>query len=159
MSVYDLSLVNLDGTPMPSDRLKGGVTLFVNVASRCGLTPQYAALQTLHETWAHRGFAVVGVPCNQFGAQEPGTPAQIADFCGMNYGVTFPLLDKQDVNGAGRSPLYRALIDGDAGGSADIGWNFEKFLVGRRGTVLARFSPTTAPEDPGLATTLEAALT
>ncbi|AGZ40217.1 glutathione peroxidase [Actinoplanes friuliensis DSM 7358] len=125
------------------DRYRGHVVLVVNVASRCGLTPQYAGLETLHEKYADRGFTVLGVPCNQFGGQEPGTAADIEDFCQVNYGVTFPLTEKVDVNGAGRHPLYTALV----GDGPDIQWNFEKFLVGPDGAVAGRYGPQTEPED------------
>lgn len=145
-----LTLARLDGSPMSVDQLRGKTVLFVNVASKCGLTPQYEALQKLYQAHAEQGLVVVGVPCNQFGAQEPGKPEEIATFCKMNYGVTFPLLEKQEVNGPGRSPLYRWLIGSEAGGGADISWNFEKFVVGRDGAVLGRFSPRTAPNDPAL---------
>jgi glutathione peroxidase-family protein len=139
----DLALRALDGTPLPAAALDGKALLFVNVASRCGLTPQYTGLVALHGELGGDGFAVVGVPCNQFGAQEPGTPDEIQTFCATRYGVDFPLLDKQDVNGPSRSPLYRHLVgDGPA-----IEWNFAKFLVGPDGTVLQRFSPQTTPED------------
>ena len=145
----ELDLTALDGSPLSID-LVGQVVLFVNVASRCGLTPQYTGLQALHEEASAQGLVVVGVPCNQFGAQEPGTPEEIATFCSTTYGADFPLLEKQDVNGPGRSPLYQRLVSSAAGGGADIEWNFGKFLVGRDGTVIARFAPTVAPEDAGL---------
>ena len=151
-------LLGLDGKPLDGGALDGRVLLFVNVASRCGLAPQYAGLQRLHEQFGPRGFSVVGAPCNQFLGQEPGTPEQIAEFCTMNFGVTFPLLAKQDVNGAGRSPLYQWLIGSEAGGGAPVQWNFEKFLVGRDGRVLARFSPETKPDDPRIVAAVEAAL-
>lgn len=139
----DLALRDLDGEPVADAALAGKALLFVNVASRCGLTPQYTGLVALHGELGGDGFAVVGVPCNQFGAQEPGTAEEIRTFCATKYGVEFPLLEKQDVNGAGRSALYTHLIgDGPA-----IEWNFAKFLVARDGTVLKRFSPQTTPED------------
>lgn len=139
----DLALRDLDGEPLVADALTGKALLFVNVASRCGLTPQYTGLVALHGELGGDGFAVVGVPCNQFGAQEPGTPGEIRTFCATKYGVDFPLLEKQDVNGPGRSALYQHLVgDGPA-----IEWNFAKFLVGADGTVLKRFSPQTPPED------------
>lgn len=150
----DLRLTRLDGGAFDHDTLEGSVVLFVNVASKCGLTPQYALLQSLFASRRERGLVVVGVPCNQFGAQEPGTAAQIAEFCSINYGVTFPLLAKQDVNGPGRSPLYAWLVgDGD-----DIVWNFEKFVVGRDGAVVRRFAPDVSPDAPELLVTLDAAL-
>jgi glutathione peroxidase len=157
-SLAGVSLAKLDGTALPVADLEGKVVLFVNVASRCGLTPQYTALTKLHATYADRGFLVVGVPCNQFLGQEPGSPEEIAQFCSTTYGVDFPLLAKQDVNGAGRSPLYQWLVGSEAGGGADIGWNFEKFLVGRDGTVKARFAPTVKPDAREVIAAIESAL-
>ena len=148
----------LDGTDMPHADLTGKVVLFVNVASRCGLTPQYEGLVKLYEKYKDKGFLVVGAPCNQFLGQEPGSEAEIASFCSATYGVDFPLLAKQDVNGAGRSPLYQFLVGSEAGGGADIAWNFEKFLVGRDGKVAKRVSPRTVPEDPEVIAAIEAAL-
>jgi glutathione peroxidase len=142
----DLPLTALDGAACPGATFAGKVVLVVNVASRCGLTPQYAGLERLAREWAERGVVVLGVPCNQFAGQEPGTAGEIAHFCSTTWGVTFPMLEKQEVNGPGRSELYRRLV----GDGPDIGWNFAKFLVGRTGEVVARFSPTTAPEDPAL---------
>jgi glutathione peroxidase len=153
-----LSLTRLDGSPLAADALAGRVVLFVNVASRCGLTPQYAQLVALRQQFAPRGFEIVGVPCNQFLGQEPGSAQEIQQFCSLTYGVDFPLLEKQDVNGAGRSPLYQWLIGSAAGGGSDIGWNFEKFLVGRDGAVAARFSPRTAPDAADVVAAIEAAL-
>jgi glutathione peroxidase len=157
-SLANVSLERLDGTPMPLAELEGNVVLFVNVASRCGLTPQYGELVKLYARYKDRGFLVVGVPCNQFLGQEPGSPADIASFCSTTYGVDFPLLAKQDVNGAGRSPLYQWLVGSDAGGGSDIAWNFEKFLVGRDGVVRARFAPTVKPEAPEVSAAIDAAL-
>jgi glutathione peroxidase len=151
-------LVSLDGGELDDAEIDGKVVLFVNVASRCGLTPQYAGLVRLHQVYRDRGFVVVGVPCNQFLGQEPGSAEEIAEFCSATYGVDFPLLEKQDVNGRHRSALYQWLVGSDAGGGKDIGWNFEKFLVGRDGTVLRRFSPRTLPEDPSVVAAIEAAL-
>lgn len=153
-----VAFTRLDGSPLPEGELAGKVVLFVNVASRCGLTPQYEGLVALHAKYGDRGFLVVGAPCNQFLGQEPGTEAEIASFCSATYGVDFPLLAKQDVNGASRSPLYQFLVGSGAGGGADISWNFEKFLVGRDGAVLARFSPKTAPTTPEITAAIEAAL-
>jgi glutathione peroxidase-family protein len=149
-----MDLVALDGSPLPKDTLTGKVVLFVNVASRCGFTPQYKGLQALYEARKDEGLVVVGVPCNQFGAQEPGSAEQIATFCERNYGVTFPLLHKQDVNGPKRSPLYTSLV----GEGADIKWNFEKFLVGRDGAVLGRFDSGKEPEGPEIKAALDSAL-
>jgi glutathione peroxidase len=154
----ELTLRKLDGTPFEAEAVAGKVVLFVNVASRCGLTPQYEQLVQVHHRFRDRGFLVVGAPCNQFLGQEPGSADDIAAFCSATYGVDFPLLDKQDVNGAGRSPLYQWLIGSAAGGGADIAWNFEKFLVGRDGSVLKRFSPKVVPDAPEVIAAIEAAL-
>ncbi len=157
-SVGDVSLRRLDGSPMPIDELSGKVVLFVNVASRCGLTPQYEQLVQLHQRYGDRGLLVVGAPCNQFLGQEPGDASEIATFCSTKYGVDFPLLEKQDVNGAARSPLYQWLIASGPGGGGDITWNFEKFLVGRDGEVKARFSPKVKPDAAEVIAAIEAAL-
>ena len=135
----------------------GNVTLLVNVASKCGLTPQYEQLQQLQDTYADRGFSVVGFPCNQFLGQEPGTADEIQEFCSANYGVTFPLSEKIEVNGPGRHPLYVELVKtADAEGtSGDIRWNFEKFLVNRQGSVVARFGPRMTPDDPEIISAIE----
>ncbi len=132
----------------------------VNVASKCGLTPQYTALEELHKRLSDRGFAVLGFPCNQFGQQEPGTSQEIAEFCSATYGVTFPMFEKIEVNGPGRHPIYSILTefpdaDGEAG---DIQWNFEKFLVSPSGSVVARFRPRTTPDDPAVMAAIEAQL-
>lgn len=155
---HDLKLRALDGQELPLAPYKGKVVLVVNVASRCGLTPQYAGLEKLHQQFQDRGFSVLGVPCNQFAAQEPGSEDEIRKFCTLNYGVTFPLGSKMDVNGASRHPLYRLLAGEGAEFPGDITWNFEKFLVGKDGRVLARFSPRTTPEDPALVAAIEKAL-
>lgn len=152
------NLVALDGSAMPADALEGKVVLFVNVASRCGYTGQYAGLQSLYEAHKDKGLVIVGVPCNQFGGQEPGSAKEIASFCSMNYGVTFPLLEKQDVNGSKRSPLYSWLVGSEAGGDKDVRWNFEKFLVGRDGQVIQRFPSGTAPDDATLIAAVQGAL-
>ena len=132
----------------------------VNVASKCGLTPQYTGLEKIHEEYAARGFSVVGVPCNQFLGQEPGTAEEIVEFCSTSYGVTFPLTEKIEVNGDGQHPLYAELTaTADAEGhTGDIRWNFEKFLIGRDGEVLGRFAPQVEPEDPAITSAIEAAL-
>jgi glutathione peroxidase len=150
MSVYNTKIAGLLGKEDLLGSLKGSVTLVVNVASKCGLTPQYTALEALHEQYSSQGFSVLGVPCNQFGAQEPGSAAEIETFCSTNYGVTFPMSEKIEVNGAGRHDLYKTLTDmADAEGhSGDIRWNFEKFLVDRNGKVVHRFNPTVAPDAP-----------
>jgi glutathione peroxidase len=154
----DLSVTRLDGSAWKLDAdLSGKVVLFVNVASQCGYTPQYEGLQALWAANKDKGLVIVGVPCNQFGGQEPGEPAEIASFCKLNYGVDFPLLDKQDVNGAGRSPLYQRLIAGSSA-SQDVAWNFEKFLVGRDGKLISRFGSKVKPDAPELAAAIATAL-
>jgi glutathione peroxidase len=145
---FDVSAI--DGSKDLLGRLRGKVTLAVNVASQCGLTPQYSGLEDLQRDLAGEDFTVVGFPCNQFGAQEPGTEQEIQTFCSTNYGVTFPLSRKLEVNGAKRDPLYAWLTSPDNGFPGDIQWNFEKFLIGRDGRVLRRYPPTTKPEDKGL---------
>ncbi len=157
-SLEAIPFTRLDGTPLPAEELQGKVVLFVNVASRCGLTPQYGQLVALYHRYRERGFLIVGAPCNQFLGQEPGSSDEIASFCSTTYGVDFPLIEKQDVNGAQRSPLYQFLIGSDAGQGSDITWNFEKFLVGRDGKVLARFSPRTLPDATEVTQAIEAAL-
>src|ERR1700716_2282604 len=139
MSVYDFSVSALDGTPLDLTQFRGKATLVVNVASRCGLTPQYAGLERLHERFKERGFSVLGVPCNQFGGQEPGSSEEISTFCSATYGVTFPLTEKVDVNGRQRHPIYGELTASpDAEGAAgDVRWNFEKFLISPDGEVVA----------------------
>jgi glutathione peroxidase len=160
LSLYDIPLTTLDGQPGSLGDLAGKTLLVVNVASKCGLTPQYNGLERLHERFAERGFAVVGFPCNQFGGQEPGTAEEIAEFCSATYGVTFPMFDKVDVNGAGRHPVYTELTElPDAGGDAgDIQWNFEKFLIGPDGKAIARFRPRTDPESDEVVSAIEASL-
>jgi glutathione peroxidase len=155
---HDLTLQALDGHPLPLAPFKGKLVLVVNVASHCGLTSQYAGLQQLQQEYAEQGFGVLGIPCNQFAEQEPGDEAAIAQFCRTNYAVTFPLSSKLQVNGSGRHPLYRLLAGEGAEFPGDISWNFEKFLVGQDGRVLARFSPRTAPDDPALIQAIESAL-
>jgi glutathione peroxidase len=159
-NVHDFTLNTLDGGARSLGDFKGQALLLVNVASECGLTPQYAGLQALHAELEGQGFSVLGFPCNQFGAQEPGTAAQIQTFCTKNYGVTFPLFAKLEVNGPGRAPLYAHLTQQatQPDGPGDIGWNFAKFLVGRDGRVLARFSPRTPPDHPALRAAIQAAL-
>ena len=160
MSVYDIDIKGLDGGPGLLDGLKGKAALFVNVASKCGLTPQYTALEALHEKLGDRGFSVVGFPCNQFGGQEPGTPEEIAEFCSTNYNVTFPLSEKIDVNGTPQHPVYKAITgtaDG-SGHSGDIRWNFEKFVVSADGSQITRFHPKATPDDPKVIAAIENAL-
>ncbi len=160
MTLYDIPLQTLDGADTSLAEHRGKALLLVNVASKCGLTPQYAGLEKLHEEYAARGFAVLGFPCNQFAGQEPGSAEEIATFCSSSYGVTFPLFAKLEVNGAGRHPLYAELTEKtDAAGAAgDVAWNFEKFLVSPDGEVLGRFRPKVTPEDPALVGAVEAAL-
>ena len=157
MSVFTTPISGLVGGDNVLAALAGKVVLVVNVASKCGLTPQYTQLEKLHEDLAAKGFSVVGVPCNQFGGQEPGSASDIATFCSTNYGVTFPMTEKVDVNGPGRHALYDQLVktaDGE-GHSGDIRWNFEKFLVARDGRVVARFSPMTAPDAPEIVAAID----
>ena len=160
MSLYDIPLTTLAGAPTSLGDYKGKTVLVVNVASKCGLTPQYEGLENLQKQYGARGFTVLGAPCNQFGGQEPGTADEISAFCSTTYGVTFPMLDKLEVNGDGRHPLYAELTltpdaDGEAG---DIQWNFEKFLIGADGTVAARFRPRTEPESDEVVAAIEAQL-
>ena len=160
MTVYDIPVNTLFGEPASLGDLSGKTLLVVNVASKCGLTPQYEGLERLHERYRDRGFSVVGFPCNQFGGQEPGSADQIQEFCSVNYGVSFPLFEKIDVNGPDRHPIYAELTEvPDAAGEAgDIQWNFEKFLISPDGKVAGRFRPQTEPEDPQLVAAIEASL-
>ena len=160
MTVHDIDVKTLSGQDASLGDLAGSTLLVVNVASECGLTPQYEGLQRLHEQFAGRGFAVVGFPCNQFGEQEPGTPEEIAEFCSVNYGVSFPMFEKIEVNGPGRHPIYAELtaVPDASGEAGDIQWNFEKFLVGPDGTIIARFRPLIDPEDPAIVSAIEANL-
>lgn len=161
MSILDLPIARLDGTPGTlGDITAGRVALLVNVASKCGLTGQYTQLEELQQKYAREGFTVVGLPCNQFGGQEPGTAEEIAEFCAATYGVSFPMTEKIEVNGEGRHPIYAALVhatdeNGDAG---DVRWNFEKFLIAKDGTVMARLSPGVTPDDPLLVGMVDAAV-
>ena len=155
---HDLTLTGLDGQELPLAPFAGQVVLVVNVASKCGLTPQYAGLENLYQHYRAQGFHVLGLPCNQFAGQEPGTEADIRQFCSLTYGVSFPLSSKLEVNGPGRHPLYRLLAGEGAEFPGDITWNFEKFLVGQDGRVLARFSPRTAPDDATVVQAIEKAL-
>lgn len=159
MSIYDHTIKRLDGSPLDLHDYEDQALLIVNVASKCGLTPQYEGLEKLHEQYAEKGFSVLGVPCNQFGEQEPGSSEEIATFCSTTYGVTFPLAEKVEVNGDGQHPLYAdltAVADAE-GRDGDIQWNFEKFLVAPGGQV-TRFGPMVTPEDDGLVTAVESAL-
>ncbi|HEY7948341.1 MAG TPA: glutathione peroxidase [Acidimicrobiales bacterium] len=158
--MYDIPVNTLQGKPSSLGDLKGKAVLVVNVASKCGLTPQYTGLQKLQDTYAGRGFSVVGFPCNQFLEQEPGTADEIAQFCTVNYGVTFPLFEKIEVNGPGRHPIYDSLtaVPDAEGAAGDIQWNFEKFLLSPEGEIVGRFRPGVEPEDPNLLAAVEAAL-
>jgi glutathione peroxidase len=160
MSLYDIPISSLDGQPLDLSEFAGKTTLVVNVASKCGLTPQYTGLEELHERYRDRGFSVLGVPCNQFAGQEPGSAEEIATFCSTSYGVTFPLTEKVDVNGSHRHPLYQQLTaqPDEQGEAGDVKWNFEKFLVGPEGNVVARFRPPVTPDSPDLVAAVEAAL-
>jgi glutathione peroxidase len=157
VSLYDIPVHTLNGDPSSLGSLAGKTLLVVNVASKCGLTPQYEGLERLHERFAGQGFAVVGFPCNQFGGQEPGTADEIAEFCAATYGVSFPMFEKIEVNGPQRHPVYQELtaVPDAAGEAGDIQWNFEKFLVRPDGTVAARFRPRTEPDDPAVVTAIE----
>jgi glutathione peroxidase len=156
----DVPLRTLEGEPTSLAAFDGEALLIVNVASRCGLTPQYAKLEELQETYGPRGFSVVGFPCNQFGAQEPGSPAEIRSFCESSYGVSFPLMEKIEVNGSGRHPLYQRLtaVPDAKGEAGDVQWNFEKFVVSADGARITRFRPRTSPDDPALIAAIESAL-
>jgi glutathione peroxidase len=157
VSVHDIDLQTLAGQPASLGDFAGSSVLVVNVASKCGLTPQYAGLQRLYDRFADQGFTIAGFPCNQFGAQEPGTADEITEFCSVNYGVSFPMFAKIDVNGPDRHPLYAELTEvADAEGNAgDIQWNFEKFLIDGEGNVVARFRPMTDPESEEIVTAIE----
>jgi glutathione peroxidase len=155
---FDHRVTAIDGAPDLLGPLRDQVVLAVNVASRCGYTPQYAGLEQLQQDLASERFTVVGFPCNQFGAQEPGTEQQIRQFCTTRFGVSFPLSAKLDVNGAGRHPLYAWLTSAENGFGGDIEWNFEKFLIGRDGRVLSRYPSGTTPEDKGLLADIAEAL-
>ena len=158
--LYDIPIHTLQGKESSLAPYKGKALLLVNVASKCGLTPQYTGLQKLQDTYGDKGFSVLGFPCNQFLEQEPGSADEIAEFCSVNYGVTFPLFEKIEVNGPGRPPLYDELTaEADAEGVAgDIQWNFEKFLVSPAGEIVARFRPGVEPEDKALIGAVEGAL-
>jgi glutathione peroxidase len=159
-SIYEIELPRLDGKPAKLSEYAGKVVLAVNVASRCGFTPQYAGLQALNDRYSDRGFTVLGFPSNQFFNQEPGSAEQIQEFCSLNYGVTFPLFAKLDVKGSHQHPLYAILTEtpDDAGKGGNVGWNFEKFLIGRDGRVVRRFRSKVVPEDPKLVEAIESLL-
>lgn len=158
--IYDIPVHTLQGDPSSLGSYKGKALLLVNVASRCGLTPQYTGLQKLQDQYGDKGFSVLGFPCNQFLEQEPGTADEIAEFCSVNYGVTFPLFEKIEVNGPGRHPIYDELtaVPDAEGAAGDIQWNFEKFLVSPEGKIVGRFRPGVEPEDAVLVAAVEATL-
>jgi glutathione peroxidase len=160
MSLYEYPIHTLAGADSSLGDFAGKTVLVVNVASKCGLTPQYEGLEKLQERYAARGFSVVGFPCNQFGGQEPGSPEEIQEFCSTTYGVSFPMFEKIDVNGEDQHPIYGELTKtADAEGhSGDIRWNFEKFLLSPTGDVIARYAPLVTPEDATLVADIEAAL-
>ena len=160
MALYDIPIHTLQGANANLGDYAGKTLLLVNVASKCGLTPQYEGLERLQKTYADRGFSVIGFPCNQFMGQEPGTAEEIEQFCSTTYGVTFPLMEKIEVNGEGRHPIYAELTEkADAEGKAgDITWNFEKFLVSPKGDIVARSRPQVEPEDAAIVTDIEAQL-
>jgi glutathione peroxidase len=160
MSIYDPSVHTLTGDETSVGQFRDKAVLVVNVASKCGLTPQYEGLERLQETYGDRGFTVLGFPCNQFAGQEPGSSEEIATFCSTTYGVTFPLMEKVEVNGEGRHPIYEELtaVPDDDGEAGDVQWNFEKFLVAPGGTVVRRFRPMVDPEAPEVVDAIEAVL-
>src|ERR1700723_1645213 len=159
-SVYDFTLNSIDGQPAPLSAYKGKVVMLVNVASRCGFTLQYTALEAIYEKYKDRGFVIVGIPANNFGSQEPGTNAEIKTFCSSKYNVTFPMMSKVSVKGDDTTPLYQYLTDKSANPSTggDIQWNFTKFLVGRDGQIVARFEPKVTPDSPEVTAAIEKAL-
>ena len=157
-SIYDIPLKDIDGKDATLKPYAGKVVLIVNVASKCGFTPQYTALETIYQKYQSQGLVVCGFPCNQFGGQEPGTDAEIKEFCTSKYSVTFPMFDKLEVNGANRHPLYVALAGKDSPFPGDIGWNFTKFLIGRDGKILNRFSSPVKPDSTEVRAAIEVAL-
>jgi len=159
-SIHRIELPRLNGKPAKLSEYKGKVVLVVNTASKCGYTPQYAGLQRLYDKYSARGFTVLGFPCNQFFRQEPGSADEIEQFCSINYGVSFPMFAKLDVKGAEQHPLYSILSEfpDDAGKAGNVGWNFEKFLVGKDGRVVRRFRPRIEPEDKRIVEAIETLL-
>ena len=157
-SIPDTLVKDIDGKDVSLKSYRGKVLLIVNVASHCGFTPQYKALQATYEKYKDKGFAVLGFPCNQFGAQEPGSNEEIKQFCSSKYSVTFPMFDKIEVNGPNRHPLYTALAGKESPFAGDIKWNFSKFLIGRDGTILKRFESKVTPDSPEVTQAIEAAL-
>jgi glutathione peroxidase len=159
-TIYDFTLNNIDGQPAPLSAYKGKVVMLVNVASRCGFTPQYTALESVYEKYKDRGFVIVGIPANNFGAQEPGTNEEIKTFCSTKYNVKFPMMSKVSVKGDDKTPLYQYLTDKSANPTTggDIQWNFTKFLIGADGQIVARFEPKTTPDSPEVTSAIETAL-
>src|SRR5271156_7229387 len=157
-SVYSFTLKSIDGPPVSLGSYRGKVLLLVNVASKCGNTPQYAGLESLYKKYQDKGFVIIGVPSNDFAGQEPGTPEEIKAFCTQNYGVTFPLMAKVHVKGKDKCPLYAALTGSDAPFPGEVKWNFGKFLIDRKGQVIKRFEPQVKPETPDVVQAIEAAL-
>ncbi len=157
-SIYEVTVTDIDGGVMPFSSFQGDPLLIVNVASQCGLTPQYTGLQGLYDKYASRGFKVIGLPCNQFGGQEPGTELEVKQFCETRFNVTFPMTAKIDVNGANRHQLYTILCGEAARFPGDISWNFEKFLVSKTGEILQRFEPKVEPESKEVIDQIEAAI-
>jgi glutathione peroxidase len=160
-TMWDAPIKTLQGKPTTLAAYKGKALMLVNVASKCGNTPQYATLEALQKKYEPQGFTVIGFPCNQFGGQEPGTSEEIATFCATNYGITFPIMEKIEVNGPGRHEIYKSLTqipEPKSGKAGDIGWNFEKFVVSADGTKITRFSPRTKPDDPTVIAAVEQAL-
>src|ERR1700726_2155772 len=160
-SVFDYTLSTIDGQPAPLSAYKGKVVMLVNVASRCGFTPQYTALEAIYEKYKERGFVIIGIPANNFGAQEPGTNQEIKTFCSSKYHVTFPMTSKVSVKGDDKTPLYQFLTDKSANPATggDIQWNFTKFLVGPDGRIITRFEPAGPPDSPEVTGAIEKALT
>jgi glutathione peroxidase len=157
-SIHQTTVKDIDGKQTTLDAYKGKVLLIVNVASRCGFTPQYKELESIYEKYKDRGFVVLGFPCNQFGSQEPGTDAEIKEFCSSKYNVTFPLFDKIEVNGPNRHPLYTSLAGKDSPYPGDIKWNFSKFLISRDGKIIKRYDSKVVPDSPEVTAAIEAAL-
>lgn len=157
-SIYEISLKDIDKKPTTLKPFEGKALLIVNVASECGLTPQYSGLEALHAKYKGKGFAALGFPCNQFGGQEPGSNEEIKTFCSTRYGVTFPMFDKIDVKGAKQHPLYKMLTGPEATFPGDVGWNFGKFLIGKNGKVIARFEPNEEPDSEKIIKAIEKAL-
>lgn len=157
-SIYDLTMKDIDGKDVSLGAYKGKVLLIVNVASKCGFTPQYKGLESVYEKYKDKGFTILGFPCNQFGGQEPGTSSEIKEFCSSKYNVTFPMFEKIDVNGPSRHALYTLLAGKDSPFPGDIKWNFNKFLIGKDGKILKRFDSKVTPESPEVTAAIEAAL-